>query len=703
MSILGESPDGYNGRSATGTLPPWRQAREQPGWRVRLADAVVDHRPFSGADGQRQGAVVERHGPAVAGAVLLAGAHVRRQSVVPGDRRHSRRASFFARRADRRDAGRCCPDGRVPGSSDRIAGPGNDPQFSFRERSDLHRRLSHERLRSPGDRQSACPGGRRPGPAVQRDAVEGRRVAWIALVVSLVLLNLSVTFEHVWPTLSVRPAATLSVELAIVALGLIGWQWRGQAVSRRVLRTLAAVWVLLIAGRYVGVTTEGLYGRDVNLYWDVQHMPSVGAMFTRVAESWAVAAGVAVVIGAPLLLYLASRVCLGRLARAAGDPSMRHWLGAAAGLALMLWGAEQTIGWRPADWLRFADPVAPAYAREAYEVAYEASGAGLDALGPPPSIESDLTRVAGADVFVIFMESYGAVSWEVPTLVAPLAASRGQLAENIESTGRRVVSALVESPTFGGESWLAHLSLLSGTEVRDNRTNARLLAQERDTLVTLFQRGGYHAVALVPGMLVAWPEGAFYGYDDVYDYDRLGYKGPPFGWWSVTDQYALAMLDRHEIAPATRTPRFVFFSTISTHAPFTPAPPYQADWKRVLTPRPYDADVLDRAWSEQPDWMNLGPSYVQALRYAYATIGGYLKLRADRDLVLILVGDHQPPSLVSGAGASWNVPVHVIAGRSALLQRLESRRFRAGLDPGAATVATMHGLLPILLDAFGEG
>ncbi len=528
-------------------------------------------------------------------------------------------------------------------------------------------------------------------------------MTWIALAASLVLLNLSVTFSHVWPTLSVRPTAELSVELALVTLGFALWWWRAGRPSRLALRLLAGAWVLLIIGRYVGVTAEGLYGREVNLYWDIRHMPSVGAMFTAVAESWAVAAGAGVVIGVLLLLYAVSRWCLGRLAQASASANARRWLGAAAGVLIALWAVEQGTGWRMADRLRFADPVTPAYAREAYEMVYEASGAGLDALGPPPVIESDLARVAGADVFLIFMESYGAVSWESAALAETLSESRTRLAETIQGTGRQVVSALVESPTFGGESWLAHLSLLSGTEVRDNRTNARLLAQERDTLVTMFQRGGYHALALVPGMLVAWPEGAFYGYDDVYDYDRLGYQGPPFGWWSVTDQYALAMLDRHEIAPGARPPRFVFFSTISTHAPFTPAPPYQADWARVLTPYPYDADVLDRAWSEQPDWMNLGPSYVQALRYAYATIGGYLRLRADRDLVLILVGDHQPPALVSGAGASWNVPVHVIAGRSELLRQLQSHAFRPGLAPGDTAVATMHGLLPILLDAFGDG
>ena len=527
-------------------------------------------------------------------------------------------------------------------------------------------------------------------------------MAWIAPVASLALLNLTVTFRNVWPTLSVRPTAELSVELALVTLGLVLWGWRAGRPSGVALRLLAVGWTLLIVGRYIGVTSEALYGREVNLYWDVRHMPSVGALFTAVAESWAVAAGVVVAVASPLVLYAQSRWCLGRLAHTAADPSARRWLAIAAGVVVALWGLEQGTGWRLADRLRFSDPIAPAYAREAYEVAYEASGAGIDALGPPPVIRSDLARVAGADVFLVFMESYGAVSWESPALAEPLAASRTHLAEEIEATGRQVVSALVESPTFGGESWLAHLSLLSGTEVRDNRTNARLLAQERDTLVTLFQRGGYHAVALVPGMLVAWPEGAFYGYDDVYDYDRLGYQGPPFGWWSVTDQYALALLDRHEIAPRHPAPRFVLFPTISTHAPFTPAPPYQADWGRVLTPQPYDPEALDAAWAETPDWMNLGPSYVQALRYAHAMIGGYLRLRADRDLVFILVGDHQPPALVSGAGASWDVPVHVIASREVLLDRLVSQRFHPGLAPGGTAVTTMHGLLPILLDAFGD-
>ena len=523
----------------------------------------------------------------------------------------------------------------------------------------------------------------------------------VAVAVALLLLNLSLTFRNVWPTLAIRPTAELSPDLAVAVLGILLFRrWTGR-LSARLLSGAAVVWVLLIAGRYVDVTTRALYGRDVNPYWDLRHVPSVGAMFATVAEPWQMALFLGAAVAAPIVAYAAARWCVGRLGRAASELGGRRLLGVAAGVVAALFAAEQA-GWRPVDRLRFADPVSSAYAREAYELAYEVSGAGVTALGPPPVLRSDLSRVAGADVLLVFMESYGVVSWERPAFVEGLAASREQLAADIRETGRDVISARVESTTFGGESWLAHISLLSGTEVREDRSNVRLMAQERDTLVTVFQRGGYRALAIAPGLLVPWPEGAFYGFDEIYDHERLDYRGPPFGWWSINDQYALARVDNLEIEPRDREPRFVFFTTITTHAPFTPAPPYQPDWERVLSVQPYDDDELYEAWSEQPDWLNLGPSYVRALRYAYATAGGYLRLRADRDLVMILVGDHQPPSLVSGEGASWDVPVHVIAGRPKLLDRLRRRGFAEGLPPGGTTMARMDTLLPLLLDAFGD-
>ena len=525
---------------------------------------------------------------------------------------------------------------------------------------------------------------------------------WMSLVAALVLLNVSLTFANIWPTLGIRLTADLSMETALCVLVLVlVRQWRGE-ISSATLRGLAGFWIVLVVGRYAEVTTRSLYGRDINVYWDARHMPSVGAMFAVVADPWLKGAVVAGVVLVPVVFYLLSRWALGAVAEATHDPRVRSVLGLVA-TAVLLLGIARPLGARGPVALQFADPVAPAYARELGELAYELSGAGVRDLGPPPVMRSDLSRVAGADVFVIFLESYGAVSWDRGEFADSLAPTWARLEADIGETGRGVASGFVESTTFGGESWLAHISLLSGTEVRDQGTNVRLMAQERDTLVKVFGRRGYRTIAIMPGLLVGWPEGAYYGFEEIYDHARLDYGGPSFGWWDVNDQFALARVDALEIAPQPRPPAFVFFATITTHAPFVPTPPYQSDWARVLTATPYDAEALDRAWSAWPDWMNLGPSYLEALRYAFANVGGYLRLRADRDLVVILVGDHQPPALVSGEGASWEVPIHVISNRSALRDRLvRDHRFVEGLEPRHPAVARMDTLLPILLDAFGN-
>jgi hypothetical protein len=526
-------------------------------------------------------------------------------------------------------------------------------------------------------------------------------VRWVGLVAALVLLNGSLTFSNVWPTLGIRLNADLSVEAALCVLGLvIVRQWR-DGPTGTTLRWLAGLWIVLVIGRYIEVTATSLYGRDISLYWDAQHLPNVGAMFAFVANPWMKAAVAIFVCLAPICLYLMARLALGSVAEATRDLRVRRGLGLVATGVLVL-SVAPFFGARLPEVVRFADPVAPAYARELGELAYEMSGAGIRDLGPATSLTSDLGRVDGADVFVIFLESYGAVAWDRAEFAEALAPAQARLATDIRETGRGVASAFVESTTFGGESWLAHISLLTGTEVRDQGTNIRLMAQERDTMVKVFGRGGYRTIAIMPGLQVGWPEGSFYGFETIYNHARIDYRGPSFGWWDVNDQFALARVDAAEIAPQPRAPAFVFFTTITTHAPFVPTPPYQPDWARVLTENPYDTEALDRAWSSWPDWMNLGPSYLEALDYALANVGGYLRLRADRDLVMVLVGDHQPPALVSGEGASWEVPVHVIANRPAVLDRLlEHHRFVDGLEPRHPATARMDTLLPILLDAFG--
>jgi hypothetical protein len=206
----------------------------------------------------------------------------------------------------------------------------------------------------------------------------------------------------------------------------------------------------------------------------------------------------------------------------------------------------------------------------------------------------------------------------------------------------------------------------------------------------------------MPGLRQSWPEGVFYGFNEIYGAERLDYRGPEFGWFAIPDQYSLARFDALEAAPGATGQRFIFFPTISTHFPFSPTPPYQPDWQRMFTKRPYDGPEIVRAYARQPDWTDFAPGYVDAMTYDYDVLAGYLRKHADRDLVMVVLGDHQPPAAVSGERASWDVPVHVISTRAAVLERLRASGFGPGVTPVRPSIGRMHTLVPMLLDAFGD-
>ena len=530
------------------------------------------------------------------------------------------------------------------------------------------------------------------------------RSRWVPLAFALVFLNAALTFGNVWPTPAIRWQTQLSVELALAILAVAAGA-RSVRARNIAAAVLGAGWMLLILGRYAEVTAPALYGRDVNLYWDLRLMPDVASMIARVASWWQI---VAVVVGVAALIlaaFVVLRAAWRRVAAALGDPRERRPLVAFAALVVAAFVVDLSAGGfhepAPGEDERiqfFAWPVSATYIHQARLVA--AAMAGTRSLPPSPEMRSDFSGIAGADVLLIFVESYGAVTFDRPEFAAGLAPSRRAFDADIVGTGRRVVSAAVESPTFGGGSWLAHVSLLSGVEVRDPDTNALLMTERRDTLVTAFHRGGFRTVALMPGLRQSWPEGRFYGFDEIYGAGRLAYSGPEFGWFAIPDQFSLERLDALEIRRASR-PLFVFFPTISTHFPFVPTPPYQPDWSRMTDARPYDGPAIVRAY-RNPDWTDFGPGYIEAMSYIYATIGGFLRLESQRDLVLNVLGDHEPAAAVSGRGASWNVPVHVIASRGAVLDHLIRRGFRPGLTPARESIGRMHALTPILLEAFGD-
>jgi hypothetical protein len=529
--------------------------------------------------------------------------------------------------------------------------------------------------------------------------VAEHRGAWLKLGLALFLLNLALTLQNVWPTPWVTTHHKFSLEIALLLLALTLYAELRHAPAQRLVGWLAFALTLLTLGRYAQVTAPALFGRPVNLYWDAQHLPGVAAMLAQVTPAWLVAliaAGLVLLTGG---LFLVLRWALGRVWTGLSETAARRALAALAAGVVILYLAAPGLGLHTERW--FSRPVTPVYARQAGFLWTALSGDRQEAPVPCTGLPaSDLAGVAGADVLLVFLESYGAVSYDEPDLRAALAASREKLAEAVRSTRRAAVSAFIESPTFGGSSWLAHSSLMTGVEVRDAQTYQLLLTQQCETLADRFVRQGYRGLALMPGLRHAWPEGAFYRFEQIYDAGALAYQGPEFGWWRIPDQYALARLDQLEIASTPRQPLFIFYPTISSHLPFRPTPPYQANWARVLTQDPFEARSLEASLTRSPDWTNLGPAYTDALDYSFTWLAGYLEKHADADLVVIVLGDHQPAANVSGTNAAWEVPVHVITHRVDILEPLRAAGLQPGLKPERPALGRMHELTTLLLHSF---
>lgn len=538
----------------------------------------------------------------------------------------------------------------------------------------------------------------RPGPGPGVSGWLAAAAPWLSLAVALFVLNAALGFRNRWPTPWPELPHGLSLEIALLVLLLAVAAERWGRPSRRWTAALALLLTLLALGHYAEVTAPALYGRTINLFWDARHLPGVVSMVAEAAPlHWALAGALALLLALGLiyaLLYWA----LAQVGRVLAEPLPRRSLALLGGALASVYAVGLTSP--RLDWeQRFTTPVTLTYARQAAFV-LDALGQGTRTLPPSPPMDSDLGRVQGAQVVVLFAESYGAVTYDRPRLAAALAASRADLAAALTETDRWAVSALVRSPTFGGNSWLAHASLLSGVEVREGGDYDLLLAQRRETLVHRFARAGYRTVGVMPGLRQAWPEGAFYGFETLLDARALDYRGPAMGWWRIPDQYSLARLDSAELTAADGRARFAVFATINSHLPFRPRPPFQPDWSRLLGPAPFDADRVAAARAAPIDFMDLGQPYADSLDYLFRVLASWLRQRPDMDLVLLLLGDHQPPAAVSGEGATWEVPVHLIASRAALREALIAEGFVPGLAPRRPALGNLPDLTAIVLRAF---
>jgi hypothetical protein len=246
-------------------------------------------------------------------------------------------------------------------------------------------------------------------------------------------------------------------------------------------------------------------------------------------------------------------------------------------------------------------------------------------------------------------------------------------------------SAFMTSPTFGALSWLAHATLQSGLWVDSQPLYDRLVESRRLTLTRLFGRAGWRTVADVPANTRDWPQGEFYGFDHLYDSRNVGYRGPRFGYPPVPDQYTLDAFHRLELAREDRPPVMAEIDLITSHAPWSRTP------RMVDQAAVGDGSIFDGMPETLPSEGDIWPSprrvkaaYAGSIEYSLEAFLTFMTTYGDDDLVVVLLGDHQPATIVSGREAGRDVPVSFIARDPTVLRQIEHWGWRQGLRPSAA-------------------
>jgi phosphatidylglycerophosphate synthase len=313
-----------------------------------------------------------------------------------------------------------------------------------------------------------------------------------------------------------------------------------------------------------------------------------------------------------------------------------------------------------------------------------------------------LTSLRGKDVLLVFVEAYGQQAVQGRSFSPEVDAALAEGNKRLASAGFSSRSGFLDSATYGGISWLAHSSLQAGLWVDNQDRYNQLISAKRFTLAEAFKEAGWRTVADDPSNDRPWPQGkAFYHYDQIYNRYQVGYHGPTYTYASMPDQYMFSALQRLELGKPHRKPLFAEVDTISSHMPWNRIP-QEIGWNQVGNGSIYNK--IPMIHETGAFWSN--PARVQAaygtsIVYSLNTLTSFVQHYGKKNLVMIVLGDHQPLPIVSGTNSNHDVPISIIAHDPNVLKQIGSWGWNAGLKPSPnAPVWPMNAFRNKFLTAF---
>jgi hypothetical protein len=295
-------------------------------------------------------------------------------------------------------------------------------------------------------------------------------------------------------------------------------------------------------------------------------------------------------------------------------------------------------------------------------------------------LPTNLVKLGRKNVYLIFVESYGTSVFSWDKLAQPSKPVFERFQAEIEQAGFSMVSGALDSPTYGGRSWLAHSTLATGMRITNQLEYELVCSRRPKVLARFFRDAGYQTVLVQPGTTRAWPKGELYDFEKKYYLWNFDYAGPSYAWATMPDQYVLDFIRRREHVSYPR-PLFIQYVLVSSHAPWSDLPPVIENWDAITNGAVYKRAKNRHFPIQWPNFANAQEAYIQSIIYDFEVLRQYITRWIKDDSLVILLGDHQPVSDVAGNSNSWGVPIHVLSRDKELLKPFEARGYVPGVRP----------------------
>jgi len=232
----------------------------------------------------------------------------------------------------------------------------------------------------------------------------------------------------------------------------------------------------------------------------------------------------------------------------------------------------------------------------------------------------------------------------------------------------------------------------------------QLVGARVPSITNFFANQGYRTHTLQPGSSerAGLKRLDIFNHDVVVDATALAYDGWQYGWGAIPDQYSWGLFrDRWFARPPE--PYYVYYMAVSTHWAWEGVPPYVRDY-RTLEQYDVPPEYSEKRWPKvagvKKIRSDLRREYFRSIEYEWRLLLDVLEADQSREIVVVIVGDHQPRLESDAPGAvTMHSPVHVLSRDAAFVERFAEQGFEPGLyvKPGSHPALSHAGLFSLLV------